>query len=311
MRIGMAQAGFAALAVGALAVAAAGWTVVDADPVEAAGSLALEVERLGTPSARTDAGRDLLSDGASASSSAMSAPAVVSAPDAPVEVWMGRAVAVDPFRPDRTQGPGYQLPWERRSWQPPEIEEEDPPEIPDFRVVGIVVPGGDRGGAALIQREGEEPRLYRVGERVAGYQLTDLAAEVAVLDGPAGQLNFMVDQPYADRGDDDDRRRGRSNDEERAERREQALRERELQRARQQVIDAIRRRTGGNGNEAQELASRDGPRWGATIVSGAGDAVWRIDGATWVGGGDGPPPVVFPANEIEFLRPSSVSPAGR
>jgi hypothetical protein len=264
MRIGMAQVGGVALAAGAAALAAAGWTVFDADSdaFATAAPLALEVERLDAPAASSaEAGRDLLSgpNGMEVAGSANGNgdPHVAGAPDVPVELWMNRAVAVDPFRPDREPGAGYQLPWERRSWAPPEIEEEDPPEIPQFRVVGIVVPSGNRGGAALIQREGEDPRLYRVGERVAGYQLTELSADVAVLDGPAGALNFMVDQPYADRSDDDDRRRGRGNDDERQQQREEALRQRELQRARAQVIDAIRRRTGGNGNDPQELAMAD------------------------------------------------------
>jgi hypothetical protein len=263
----MAQVGLIALVAGAVALAGAGWTVIDtdSDALAAAAPLALEVERLDAPSSSlSDAGRDLLSgpNGVVVPDNG-GAERVVGAPDAPVELWMNRAVAADPFRPDRRAGPGYQLPWERRSWDPPEIEEEDLPEIPEFRVVGIVVPVGNRGGAALIQREGEDPRLYRVGERVAGYQLTELSAEVAVLDGPAGSLNFMVDQPYAEREEGDDRRRGRATDEERQLQREEALRQRELQRARAQVIDAIRRRTGGNGNEAQEISlaqiSRESP----------------------------------------------------
>lgn len=251
MKIGMFEAGVTALVVAGVAVAGAGWTALEIDQIAAADPIALDVERLSASPIEADA-RDLLSQRAVPESEVAWATASPGLPadGAPVEVWMNRAVSADPFRPDRRPGPGYLLPWERRTVSRPETEEE-PPEWPAFRIVGVVVPGGNREGAALIQREGETPRLYRVGERIGGYRLTALAGEGGVLEGPAGQLTFAVDQPFTEerrRSDRDER------NERRAEQREQQVQERQLRQARQRLIDAIRGRAGG-GNEPPELAS--------------------------------------------------------
>jgi len=235
MRFGMREIGIVAVGIGVAGVGLAGWSAMEVEPAQASQPLSIEVERLAAaPEALP--GRSLL--GAAPGSSG--SPADASPASEGVDAMMASAVANDPFRPERTPGPAYRLPWERRSYSPP-VQEEERPERPSFRVVGVAVPGGNRGGAALIQREGESPRLFRVGDRVGAYELTQLSAEGAQLMGPAGRLNYTVSEPFPE-----EERRGRNNDrdDERRARLEEVRAQQQQERARAEIVRAIQRRTG-------------------------------------------------------------------
>ncbi|HZD06258.1 MAG TPA: hypothetical protein VE173_15210, partial [Longimicrobiales bacterium] len=156
------------------------------------------------------------------------------------------AVENDPFTPER-EPPArrYRLPSERAPAVREEVREERP-EAPDLRVVGAAA--GGRGGAALVQLEGGEPRLLAMGESVGRYTLAAVDAESATLVGPAGRLRLPVTEPLGEADNANGRgRRGRNAEEERARVQEQV--EQRMQQL-QQIMRRLQSGARGRGGNA-------------------------------------------------------------
>lgn len=59
-----------------------------------------------------------------------------------------------------------------------------------YVLCGVV--SGDNGRQAAIIETADGSRVYRVGERVGAYTLTEITTAAAVLDGPAGRMTLAV-----------------------------------------------------------------------------------------------------------------------
>jgi hypothetical protein len=93
---------------------------------------------------------------------------------------MAQALPVDvsgaaeraPFDPNRRAPRGrYRLPEEFVVEEPPPPPPPPPP-APEFRVLGTI--GGPGGGVAVIEVDGEPPRVVSVGDDVMGYSLASI-----------------------------------------------------------------------------------------------------------------------------------------
>lgn len=99
------------------------------------------------------------------------------------ETQILRAVARDPFRPDRRRPPGrYRMPGTE---PPPSAPSTDfgyspPVAAPVFTLLGTVVLGDGRGMAALAGLGGES-RIVRVGEEMDGFRVVRVGNGTATL----------------------------------------------------------------------------------------------------------------------------------
>jgi hypothetical protein len=94
-----------------------------------------------------------------------------------------RAVARDPFRPDRRRPPGrYRMPGEAAPPEPQPVFDygEAAPILPAFTLLGTVDLGGGRGMAALGGAGGDS-RIVRVGEEIEGFRVLRVGNGTATL----------------------------------------------------------------------------------------------------------------------------------
>lgn len=102
-------------------------------------------------------------------------------PDA-TDAQILRAVARDPFRPDRRRPPGrYRMPGEPAPVEPqPVFDYAAAPAVPAFTLLGTVDLGGGRGMAAM-GGQGGESRIVRVGEEIEGFRMVRVGPGTATL----------------------------------------------------------------------------------------------------------------------------------
>ena len=103
-----------------------------------------------------------------------------------------------PFDPERRAPEGrYLFPEERVVPRPPR-EPERPPETP-FRVVGVIagtsgqVPRGSTSGVAVVQPDGQAPKLLKVGEEFMGFRIKSVEGNVVVASSRGWDLNLPVE----------------------------------------------------------------------------------------------------------------------
>lgn len=103
-------------------------------------------------------------------------------PDA-TDAQILRAVARDPFRPDRRRPPGrYRMPGEPAPAEPQPVFDyaAAAPIVPAFTLLGTVDLGGGRGMAAM-GGQGGESRIVRVGEEIDGFRVVRVGPGTATL----------------------------------------------------------------------------------------------------------------------------------
>lgn len=107
-----------------------------------------------------------------------------------LEPWVLRAVAADPFRPERTRPPDrYRLPGSA----PAEDPVRTMPDRPELHVVGVAV-GGGRGLAAVRISPGRT-HLLRTDEEWEGYRLVAVTPDGIRLAGRDTTLVLPLPSP--------------------------------------------------------------------------------------------------------------------
>jgi hypothetical protein len=108
-----------------------------------------------------------------------------------------------PFDPERQAPAGrYLFPEERVVPAPP--PEPEPPPTPPFRVVGAVagLPGagpGRPGGIAIVQPDGQQPKILQVGEEFMGYRISSVEPNVVVASSRGWDVSIPVEALQATR----------------------------------------------------------------------------------------------------------------
>lgn len=147
------------------------------------------------------------------------------------------AVENDPFQPDR-QPPA------QRYRLPGDVEPEPPPPppmrpIPEFLLSGTMVVGD--GGAALIQVGDDPARLLFVGASMAGFRLTRVMPQAAIMSDGERELALYVPAPaqtIVAEAEQDPRSRRRQSQQQQ---RQQADRERQQEMRMQQIGQLLER----------------------------------------------------------------------
>ena len=106
---------------------------------------------------------------------------------------VGEAAEKAPFDPDRRAPSGrYRLPEEFVVEEPPPPPPPPPP-APEFRVLGII--GGAGGGVAVIEVDGEPPRVVSLGEDVLGYNLASIGNRRVVVSKDGRNVSVAMSDP--------------------------------------------------------------------------------------------------------------------
>jgi hypothetical protein len=104
----------------------------------------------------------------------------------------------DPQRRPPTQR--YQLPGGREMTAPAPPEQ---PPVPPLRVLGtITMPGG---GIAVIQAEGESPRVVAVGQMIGAYRLASVKEESVVVSSRGWDISLALEEGKAAAAQSDER----------------------------------------------------------------------------------------------------------
>jgi hypothetical protein len=108
-----------------------------------------------------------------------------------------------PFDPERQAPSGrYLFPDERVTPAPP--PEPEPPPTPPFRIVGAIgglsgATPGAAGGIAVVQADGQAPKMLNVGEVFMDFRISSVEKEAVVVSNRGWDLSLPVEQLQATR----------------------------------------------------------------------------------------------------------------
>ena len=198
--LGSVLAGGAVLLIGAMTATAMLRSPVDAEPATAADGPV-------TPAALAPAEGGRTAGSAAGSALSAEGPAkegaLTQASPAVSPQVLAMAAERAPFDPERQAPSGrYLFPEERVTPAPP--PEPEPPPTPPFRVVGAIagLPGaspGAPGGIAVVQPEGQQPKMLKVGEVFMDYRISSVEGDVVVVSSRGWDLSLPVEQLQATR----------------------------------------------------------------------------------------------------------------